>query len=111
LTQAGEPNTIFNNTKVEKKFVSIGNFGPTDRAKIMNLVNSGVDVLREVATLREGLKDSVSAVSEELEIDKKVLNLAIRTAYKMSQQNQDTLNDMQTQLDTLEELLKAAGVS
>jgi hypothetical protein len=37
--------------------------------------------------------------------------MAIRTAYKMSQQNQDTLNDLQTQLDSVEEVLKAAGVS
>jgi hypothetical protein len=93
------------------KQMGIGTLGPNDRSKIMALVNSGIDVMREIATLKEGLKDQVGAVSEELDIDKKILNMAIRTAYKMSQQNQDTLNELQTQLDSVEEVLKAAGVS
>ena len=49
--------------------MGIGTLGPNDRSKIMALVNSGIDVLREIATLKEGLKDQVGAVSEELDID------------------------------------------
>ena len=34
----------------------------------------GVDVMREIATLREGLKDTVAALAEELDLEKKLLN-------------------------------------
>ena len=86
------------------------NFGPADKAKIQNLINSGIDTMREVATLREGLKDTVSAVAEELDLEKKVLNKAIRLAYKKSQQNQNPIEDAQEELDQVETLLAAAGV-
>jgi hypothetical protein len=51
----------------------------------------------------------VAALAEELDIEKKLLNKSIRIQYKQSQQNQNTLEDMQEELDSLEELLKAAG--
>lgn len=86
------------------------NYGPADKAKIMNLINSGIDVMREIATLREGLKDTVEAVAEELDIEKSSLNKAIRMAYKKSQKNQNVIEDAQEELDTVEQLLAAAGV-
>lgn len=86
------------------------NYGPADKAKIMNLINSGMDVMREIATLREGLKDTVEAVAEELDIEKSSLNKAIRMAYKKSQKNQNVIEDAQEELDTVEQLLAAAGV-
>lgn len=86
------------------------NFGPADKAKIQNLINSGIDTMREIATLREGLKDTVAAVAEELDIEKPRLNKAIRMAYKKSQQNQNVIEDAQEELDTVEQLLAAAGV-
>jgi phage host-nuclease inhibitor protein Gam len=86
------------------------NFHGVDKAKIQNLINSGIDVMREVATLKEGLKDTVTAISEELDIEKKVLNRAIRLAYKKSIQNQNVIEDAQEELDAVEQLLAAAGV-
>lgn len=86
------------------------NFAPADKIKIQHLINSGIDVMREVATLKEGLKDTVSAVADELDIEKKALNRAIRMAYKKSQQNQNVVEDAQEELDTVEQLLAAAGV-
>lgn len=86
------------------------NFGPADRVRIQNLINSGIDTMREIATLREGLKDTVAAVAEELDMEKKVLNKAIRLAYKKSQQNQNVIEDAQEELDAVEQLLAAAGV-
>lgn len=86
------------------------NYAPADRAKIQNVINSGIDVMREIATLREGLKDTVTAVADELEIEKKTLNRAIRMAYKKSQQNQNVIEDAQEELDSVEQLLAAAGV-
>jgi transposase-like protein len=86
------------------------NFGPADKARITNLINSGIDVMREISTLKEGLKDTVDAVAKELDVEKKTLNKAIRLAYKKSQQNQNPIEDAQEELDTVEQLLAAAGV-
>ena len=86
------------------------NFGAADKIKIQHLINSGIDVYREVATLRESLKDTVTAVADELDIEKKVLTRAIRMAYKKSQQNQNVVEDAQEELDAVEQLLVAAGV-
>lgn len=86
------------------------NFGPADKAKITNLINSGIDVMREIATLKEGLKDTVTAVADELDLEKKTLNRAIRAAYRKSISNQNVIEDAQEELDTVEQLLAAAGV-
>jgi hypothetical protein len=88
---------------------TISNFSAGDKAKIQGLIASGVDVLREIATLKEGLKDNVTAVAEELDIKPAVLNRAIRMAYKSSQQNQNVIEDAQEELDEVEILLKTAG--
>jgi cell shape-determining protein MreC len=84
-------------------------FGPNDKAKITQVINQGVDTMREIASLREGLKDTVANLAEELDLDKKLINKSIRIQYKQSQQNQNTLEDMQEELTNLEELLRAAG--
>jgi transposase-like protein len=86
------------------------NYSPADKARIQNLINSGIDAMRDIATLREGLKDTVAAVSEELEIEKKTLNRAIRAAYRKSINNQNVIEDAQEELDAVELLLAAAGV-
>lgn len=86
------------------------NFAPADKAKIQNLINSGIDVMREIATLKEGLKDTVSAVADELDIEKKTLNRAISMAYRKSIKNQNVVEDAQEELDVVETLLNAAGV-
>jgi transposase-like protein len=86
------------------------NYGPADKAKIVNLINSGMDVMRDIASLKEGLKDTVEAVAEELDLEKAVLNRAIRMAFKKSQKNQNVIEDAQEELDAVEQLLAAAGV-
>jgi hypothetical protein len=86
------------------------NYSATDKAKIQNLINSGIDVMREIATLREGLRDTVSSVADELDLEKAQLNRAIRLAYKKSQKNQNVIEDAQEELDVIERLFAAAGV-
>ena len=86
------------------------NFHGVDKTKIQHLINSGIDVMREVATLKEGLKDTVTAVAEELDIKPAVLSKAIRMAYKASAKNQNVIEDAQEELDVMEQLLAAAGV-
>ena len=89
---------------------TINNFSAGDKAKIQGVIASGVDVLREIATLKEGLKENVTAVAEELELEKKHINRAIRMAYKSRQQNQNVVEDAQDELDAVEILLKTAGI-
>jgi hypothetical protein len=91
--------------------MSLGVLSAADKARIQNLINSGIDTMREIATLKEGLKDTVSAVGEEMDLKPAVLNKAIRMAYKASAKNQNVVEDAQEELDTLEGLLKAAGVA
>lgn len=57
-------------------------YGPDEKAKLEKLVNEGVTVLQEVHDLQEGLKDTVKAVSEELNIKPSLINKAIKIAQK-----------------------------
>ena len=74
-----------------------------DKKKIKHAIDLGLTVSQEIADLREGLKETVVAVAEELKIKPGVLNKAIRTAFKSS------LNKQRQEQETLEELLVAAG--
>ena len=57
-------------------------YGPEEKAKLERLINEGSNVLREVEDLNEGLKETVKAVAEELQIKPSWINKAIRTAHK-----------------------------
>lgn len=88
--------------------MGIGALSESDKIKIKELINQGVQVTLDVKNLKEGLNDLVAAVSEELEIPKPVLNKAIRVAAKMSE-NRDELADGREELDAVEEILSVAG--
>lgn len=57
-------------------------YGPEERAKLERLINEGSNVLREVEDLQEGLKETVKAVAEELQIKPSWINKAIKIAHK-----------------------------
>ena len=57
-------------------------YGPEEKAKLERLINEGSNVLREVEDLQEGLKETVKAVAEELQIKPSIINKAIKIAYK-----------------------------
>jgi transposase-like protein len=57
-------------------------YGPEEKAKLERLVNEGVTVLQEVEDLQAGLKDTVKAVAEELDIKPSMINKAIKIAQK-----------------------------
>ena len=57
-------------------------YGPEEKAKLEKLINEGSLVLREVEDLQTGLKDTVKAVAEELQIKPAVINKAIKIAHK-----------------------------
>ena len=76
---------------------------PEQKSKLTKLVNEGIDVPKEVETLNEGLKDTVKAVAEELQVKPSILNKAIKIAYKadFSREQQDHA--------LLEDILTAVG--
>ena len=78
-------------------------FNSNEIAKLKQLMNEGIQVTGEVETLREGLKDTVKAIAEEMDMKPAVLNKAIRIAYK---------NEFAQVLDSfsaVEEVLQAVG--
>ena len=55
-------------------------YGAEEKAKLERLVKEGVTVLQEVEDLQTGLKETVKAVAEELDIKPSLINKAIKVA-------------------------------
>ena len=55
-------------------------YGPEEKAKLERLVREGVTVLQEVEDLQTGLKETVKAVAEEMDIKPSMINKAIKVA-------------------------------
>ena len=78
-------------------------FNSNEIAKLKTLMNEGIQVTGEVETLREGLKDTVKAIAEEMDMKPAVLNKAIRIAYK------NEFAQVQDSFSAVEEILQAVG--
>ena len=78
-------------------------FNPSEIAKLKQLMNEGIQVTGEVEALREGLKDTVKAISEEMDMKPATLNKAIRIAYK------NEFAQVQDSCSAVEEVLQAVG--
>jgi len=73
-----------------------------DKVRLKHLVSEGVRVKQELESLNEGLKETVKAIAEELEIKPSLLNKAIRIAYKGDLQiHANELEDVETILDAI----------
>jgi len=57
-------------------------YGPEEKSKLERLINEGSTVLREIEDLQEGLKETVKAVAEELQVKPSIINKAIKIAHK-----------------------------
>jgi hypothetical protein len=77
-------------------------FNGEEQNKIKYVIESGIKVKQEVKDLSEGLRDSVKAVAEELEIKPALLNKAISVAFK------ESLEAEKNDIGDLEELLVLA---
>ena len=60
-------------------------YSSEDVDKLKRIVQEGIHVTQEVDTLKEGLRDTVKAVAEELGIKPYVLNKAISLHIKQKQ--------------------------
>lgn len=88
--------------------MSIGALSSADKARLKNLIDEGVQTLTDIATMKDGLKETIENIAEEMEIKKNVLNKALQVAFKNSQ-NKDKLTESREELDEVEQVLMAAG--
>lgn len=80
-------------------------FSSSDTDKLKRIVTEGIQVNQEIDTLREGLRDTVKAVAEEMGIKPAVLNKAIRIAYKAE------MGKAREEFEELESILETVGRS
>ena len=78
-------------------------YGPEEKAKLERLINEGSTVLREIEDLKEGLKETVKAVAEELEIKPALLKKAIAIAQKSK------FTDTKADFEELTDILETVG--
>jgi|TARA_B110000858_G_C17637736_1_gene396562 hypothetical protein len=81
----------------------IRTFQDREIQKLKTLMSEGIQVTGEVEALREGLKDTVKAIAEEMDMKPAVLNKAIRIAYK------NEFANVQDSFNAVEEILQATG--
>lgn len=75
-------------------------YGPEEKAKLERLINEGSNILREVEDLSMGLKETVKAVAEELQIKPSIINKAIKIAHKGNwHQHNDDWSEVEAILD------------
>ena len=77
-------------------------YGAEEKAKLERLVNEGVTVMQEVEDLSMGLKDTVKAVAEELNMKPALINKAIKIAHKGDWSKvADAFDDLETLVVTV----------
>jgi len=77
-------------------------FNQEEQARLKRLIEEGMQVTFEIETLKEGLRDTVKAISEEMDLKPAVVNKAIRIAHKASfQEEYDKFDELETILETV----------
>ena len=78
-------------------------FSGEQKAKLIAIINEGMQIMHDVETLNAGLSETVKAIADELEIKPNVLKKAIRLAHKaeFGKEKQDH--------DLLETILETVG--
>ena len=77
-------------------------FNAEEQARLKKLIDEGCQVTYEIETLKEGLRDTVKAIAEEMDLKPGVLNKAIRIAHKASFQDEyDKFDELETILETV----------
>ena len=79
-----------------------------DKTKIKQTVEAGVQVLREIETLREDMKTYVTSLSEELDVKPTTISKAIKLAHK-NEKDGAAVKEAQDEMTEVEVILDAAG--
>ena len=82
--------------------MAVRNFNDAEKQKLIQIISQGSQVLGEVDDLKSGLRDTVKAVAEELDIKPALLSKAIAVAFK------ESLAAEKHDIEELEELLAVA---
>jgi len=78
-------------------------FNQEEIARLKKLLQEGDQVLFEVEALNEGLRDTVKAIAEEMELKPSILMKAIKIAHKAK------FTDERDNFDELETILEVVG--
>ena len=77
-------------------------FNQEEQARLKRLIEEGMQVTFEIETLKEGLRDTVKAISEEMDLTPAVVNKAIKIAHKANfQEEYDKFDELETILETV----------
>jgi len=77
-------------------------FNGEEQARLKRLIDEGCQVTYEMETLKEGLRETVKAIAEEMDLKPAVLNKAIKIAHKASFQDEyDKFDELETILETV----------
>ena len=77
-------------------------YGGDEKAKWEKLVREGVTVLQEIEDLNQGLKETVKAVAEEMDVKPSLINKAIKVAKNRDwDKHYDEFDDLETMITTL----------
>jgi len=77
-------------------------FNGEEQTRLKKLIDEGCQVKSEVDILNEGLKDTVKAIAEEMDLKPAVLNKAINIAHKAAwTDEQDKHDELETILETV----------
>ena len=77
-------------------------YGQEEKKKLERIIQEGVNVLQEVDDLQGGLKDTVKAVAEELNVKPSLINKAIKVAKNRDWGRvQDEFEDLETIVATV----------
>lgn len=77
-------------------------FTDSQITKLKQLVSEGIQVNSEIEVLKEGLKDTVAAIAEEMDIKPSVLNKVIRVAYKAElDKHRDEFSELESILESI----------
>ncbi len=72
-------------------------YGAEEKAKLERLINEGVNVMQEVEDLQTGLKETVKAIAEELDVKPSLINKAIKIAKNRDwNKHYDDFEDLET---------------
>jgi len=75
----------------------------SDKAEIKSLIERGIRVHDEIKGIREDFKKEVTELAQKINVKPALLNKAIKVAAKSS------LSKSREEVETLEEILEAAG--
>lgn len=77
-------------------------FNAEEVARLKKLIQEGDQVLYEVDSLNEGLRETVKAIAEEMELKPGVLMKAIKVAHKAKfQEEYDKFDELETILEAV----------